>query len=113
MCNLIIITSSVPLSYWFRHMMYNKSEDLQQFYRRIAAYIEITADEVSVYEKLDNLGRPSGFPTIYRNKIAQIKAQPKKEKTDFGKAFAAICEEIPIEDIIEMLNAQADKKFKR
>ncbi len=113
MCNLIIITSSVPLSYWFKHMMFNRSEDLQQFYRRISAYVEITFDEVNVYDSLDNRGRPSGFPTIYRNKVAQIKAQPKKKKTDFGKAFAAICEEIPIEDIIEMLNARADAKLKR
>lgn len=113
MCNLIIITSSVPLSYWFRNMMYGKSEDLKQFYRRISAYVEITPSEVHVYEQLDGNGRPFGLPTIYRNKVAELKAQPKKKKTDFGKAFAAICDEIPMQEIIDYLNERADANMRR
>lgn len=110
MCNLIIITSSVPLSYWFRDLMYNKREDLKQFYRRISAYVEITADEVAVYENIDDLGRPSGFPTYFRNKVAELKAKPRKQKTDFGKAFASICEEIPVEELIDLLNERVNNK---
>lgn len=109
MCNLIIITSSVPLAFWFRHMIYGKSEDLKQFYRRISCYVEITANEVSVFEQLDDTGRPAGFPTIYKNTVAKLKAKPRK-KTDFGKAFAAVCEEIPIEEVISFFNECADKK---
>ncbi|MBQ9069922.1 MAG: hypothetical protein IJY23_01065 [Clostridia bacterium] len=110
MCNLIIITSSVPLSFWFRYMLYNKSEDLKQFYRRISAYVEITDSDVSVYESIDSRGRPSGFPKMYHNRVAELKAQPKKKKTDFGKAFGAICDEIPIEQVIEFFNSCANKK---
>ena len=111
MCNLIIITSSVPLAFWFRNM-YGKSEDLQQFYRRISAYVELTANELHVYESLNNMGRPVGFPTVYKNKVAQLNNQPKKKKTDFGKAFAAICEEIPIQEVINDLNQRADDRLK-
>ena len=110
MCNLIIITSSVPLSYWFRNMIFNKSEDLKQFYRRISAYVEITQSEVCIYDNIDDRGRPSGFPVVYKNKVATLQAQPKKKKTDFGKAFGAICDEVPIEEIIEFLNQRVDKK---
>ena len=113
MCNLIIITSSVPLSFWFRHMLYNNREDLKQFYRRISAYVEITNTEVIVYESLDDAGRPTGFPSVYRNRVAELKTQPKKKKTDFGKAFAAICDEIPIEEVIEYFNSFAERKNKR
>lgn len=113
MCNLIIITSSVPLQFWFRHMVYNKSEDLKQFYRRINAYVEVTDTEVNVYEALDDCGRPQGFPSVYRNKVARLKAEPKKKKTDFGKAFAAFCEEVPIEEVIDWLNQCADRHKKR
>lgn len=108
MCNLVIITSSVPLSFWFRYMRYSQSEDLKQLYRRISAYVEVTTDEVMVYEAIDDNGRPSGLPTIYRNKVADLKMQPKKIKTDFRKAFSAICDEIPIEDVIEYFDKCAD-----
>ena len=108
MCNLIIITSSVPLSYWFRHMQYNKSEDLKQFYRRISGYVEITPSEVKVYDDLDSYGRPLGIPTTYRNTVYKLRSVPKKKKTDFGKAFAAICEEIPIEETIDFFSARAN-----
>ena len=106
MCNLIIITSSVPLWLWFKNMMYEKStmEDLKQFYRRISCYVEITSSELRVYEALDDSGKPFGFPKYYRNKVAELKAQPKKKKTDFGKAFGDYCEEIPIEEFIEVIN---------
>ena len=110
MCNLIIITSSVPLSFWFRYMLYNKSEDLKQFYRRISAYVEITDTDVSVFESIDSSGKPSGFPKMYHNRVAELKAQPRKKKTNFGEAFSAICDEIPIEQVIEFFNQCADRK---
>lgn len=104
MCNLIIITSSVPLSFWFR---YNRNEDLKQFYRRISCYVHITKEDLSVYDELDDYGKPFGLPMIYRNKVAELKAKPKKKKTDFGAAFAAICEEIPCEDYVRFLDDYA------
>ena len=106
MCNLIIITSSIPLFMWFRHMMYNSSsaEDLKQFYRRISTYVEITPTELRVYDGIDDKGKPAGFPKHFRNKVAEFKNQPKKTKTDFGKAFGEFCEEIPIEEFLDEYN---------
>ena len=74
------------------------------------AYVEITNDDVSVYDGIDGFGKPMGFPCIYRNKVQSLKAQPKKKKTDFGKAFAEICEEIPIEEIVEYLAEYSKKR---
>ena len=112
MCNLIIITSSVPLSYWFTEMRYNKSEDLKQFYRRICAYVEITKDDVSVYNDLDERGRPTGFPTIFRNKVSELKSKPRKNKTNFAEAFGAICDPIPFEEVVDILNSTSDSTKK-
>lgn len=99
MCNLIIITSSVPLSYWFRRFGI-KAEDIKQFYRRISVYVELMNDEVRVYDDIDELGRPFGLPYVYRNKVADIKQKPKAKKTDFGREFAKFCEPVPFEEMI-------------
>lgn len=105
MCNLIIITSSVPLSFWFRHMMYgSKMEDLKQFYRRISAYVEITEEDVLLYNSIDERGRPCKLAAIYKNNVRDLKAtQNTRKKTDFAKAFGSICEEIPFEDFLDYL----------
>ena len=107
---LIIITSSVALSYWYRHLMFNNSESLQQLYRRISAYVEITESEVRVYGELDAAGRPAGFPTYFRNELVKLKKQPKQEKTDFAKAFGEFCEEIPFEELIESYEREKNKR---
>jgi len=103
MCNLIIITSSIPIWLWFRSMVYNSSgrEDLKQFYRRISCYVEITPSELLIYEGLDDNGKPLGLPIHFRNEVADLKRQPKKNKIDFGAAFGEYCKEIPIEEFVE------------
>ena len=95
---LIIITSSVPISFWYRHLQYNKSEDLKQLYRRISCYVEITEREVRVFESLDDVGRPQGLAYVYKNKVHELKKAPKKEKTNFGLDFGKFCEICPFEE---------------
>ena len=107
MCNLIIITSSVPLGFWYRDRMYSSREDLKQLYRRFSCYVELTANEVRVYSEIDDSGRPCGMPNTFRNEVAVLKLQPKKKKTDFAQAFAAICEEIPLDEMIDYLDMRA------
>jgi DNA-binding NtrC family response regulator len=60
----------------------------------------------AVYNGLDANGRPEGFPTYFRNELSNSKPKSKKEKTNFSKDFAKICEEIPIEEMIEYLNSK-------
>lgn len=100
-CELMIMTSSVPLSFWYRHLMFNKSEDLRQLYRRISCYVELTDYEVRLYSGVDEVGRPSGLPVRYKNKVAKLKTTSQKKKTDFVKAFGEICDEISFEEYIK------------
>ena len=79
------------------------------FYRRINAYVEVTNDNLIVYDFINEKGCPIGYPAIYFNRVASLKAQPKKNKTNFKAAFAQICDEIPIEQTIDFLNERADK----
>ena len=95
--DLIIITSSVPLSYWYRSLIYNNSESLKQLYRRISVYVEITKTEILVYDELDGAGRPHGLPAHFKNEIPEIKQNSVKKKTDFVAAFSSICDQIPFE----------------
>ena len=100
-CELLILTSSVPLAFWYRHLMFSKREDLKQLYRRINAYIELTEDEVRLYDKVDEAGRPSGLPVRYKNEVRKLKLQPKK-KINFVNALNAVCEEFSIEDYLKI-----------
>lgn len=97
---LIIITSSVPLCQWYRHLGYSNRENLKQLYRRISAYVEITKYEIMVYEELDDYGRPKGAPALFRNDIPRMTVNPKKKKTDFVGGFESICEYVPFEESI-------------
>ena len=101
---LIIITSSVPLSYWYK---FTNREDLKQMYRRITAYVEITREEIAVYSELDDFGRPTGFAAYFKNDIYKMAQNPKKKKTDFIEGFANICEYVPLE---EVLNNKQNKR---
>ena len=99
-CELLILTSSIPLAFWYRHLMFSKREDLKQLYRRITSYVELTESEVRLYDGVDEAGRPSGLPLRYKNEVQKLKLQPKK-KIDFAKALGSICEEIPFEEYLE------------
>ena len=94
---LIIITSSVPLHYWYRGKnadgkYYNvANEDFIQLYRRISCYVEITTEEIVIYQEIDSNGRPSGLAQVYKNELADLK-KTKQEKRDFGALFGKICE---------------------
>ncbi len=83
---LIVITSSLPIKFWYRHMRYNNREDLEQLYRRINSYVVVTETEVKLYNGLTQDGDPIGPPIIYENEIPKLKREQKK-KFDFKSAF--------------------------
>lgn len=94
---MIIITSSVPLVYWFKGKdnhgnYYNLSaEDLIQLYRRISCYVVMTDKDISVYsEGVDELGKPKGQAKVFKNELVGIKAE-QKPKVDFTAMFGKIC----------------------
>ncbi|MCD7728693.1 MAG: hypothetical protein LUI60_02110 [Clostridia bacterium] len=94
---MIVITSSVPLIYWYKgrnskgNFFNIGNEDLIQLYRRIGCYVVMTKEEIIIYEQIDSEGRPKGLGKVYKNELAAIEEKPK-EKTDFGALFDGICE---------------------
>ena len=102
--DLIIITSSKPLWKWFYQMRYNGTESLKQLYRRITVYVEISKEAILVYESLDDKGRPTGFPTFFKNDIPKIINESQKRKIDYAEAFSSICEEMSAEEILKLVS---------
>lgn len=89
---MIVITSPVPINFWYRAYRYNSFDTLIQLYRRITCYVEMTKEEITVYsEGLTDDGKPKGLGRVFRNDVAELEKK-KRQKTDFGAAFGKICE---------------------
>ena len=89
---IIVITSSVPLVYWYKELQFQSSESLQQLYRRISCYVVVTETEVIVYDEgLDKYGKPQGLGQNFKNELADKKKE-LKPKVDYKSMFGKICE---------------------
>ena len=89
---MIVITSSVPLIFWYKQLQYNKNDTLQQLYRRISCYVVVTETEITVYDEgLDKYGKPQGLGQIFKNELAEKKKE-NKPKVDFKSMFGKICQ---------------------
>lgn len=89
---MIVITSSVPLVFWYKELQYDKNETLQQLYRRISCYVVVTETEITVYDGgLDNYGKPQGLGQVFKNELADKKKE-SKPKVDYKSMFSKICE---------------------
>lgn len=89
---MIVITSSVPLIYWYKQLQFDRHDTLIQLYRRISCYVVVTDTEVTVYDEgLDNYGRPRGAGQIFKNELA-VKKKENKPKIDYKSMFGKICE---------------------
>lgn len=88
---IIIITSSVPLCYWYLNYKGNSWDTLVQLYRRINTYVEITKEDITVYSDIDKYGKPCGAFEVYKNDLF-VEDKPKKSKMNFGALFGEMCE---------------------
>ena len=94
--DMIIITSATELFRWFRGhdrsgQPYNLTpKDYIQLYRRFSCYVEVTYDEIFVYNEIDEYGKPCGVATVLKNEIPRDNGCLSK-KRDFGKLFEGIC----------------------
>ena len=97
---LIIITSTVPLSYWYPDHRCAGDDSLSQLYRRISSYVHVLEDTIRVYDTIDERGRPTGHPRVYWNDISSVRGT-KKERTDFAAAFRSML--LDVEENVERL----------
>ena len=95
---MIVITSSVPIKFWYSHMRYYNREDLKQLYRRINSYVWITETEVRLFDGLTEDGTPLGLPIVYENEIPKLK-QEQKKKFDFKSAFDNLLKPMELENL--------------
>ncbi len=89
---LIIITTSVPLRYWYKIQLGSQFDTLSQLYRRINCYVEVTKEEITVYDNGVGLdGNPLGLGQVFKNELSlQRVAKPKK--TNFTELFSKLCD---------------------
>lgn len=93
---VIIITTPVPLWYWYP---LNKGDvdGLVQLYRRIGTYVEITESDIKVYKDgIKPDGHPAGAPTIFENGLKKT-IKETKSKADFVSVFDNIAERVPFQ----------------
>ncbi len=95
---MIVITSSVPLSYWYKQYRYNNVDSLEQLYRRISCYVVVNEKDFVVYNEIDSVGRPKGLGQVFENELYKIKGVQRARK-DFGEVFGKFCRraEVPEE----------------
>lgn len=94
---MIVITSTVPLPFWYYEYRYNNMDTLQQLYRRITSYVVVEEQHVNVFGEIDDRGRPAGLPRVFKNEIPELKRQKPKKK-DFGDVFAEMLEDAFLKD---------------
>ena len=97
---IIVITSSVPLCYWYARHKYNSNDTLDQLYRRISNYVVVTESEVTVYNRIDNFGKPVGRGYVYKNELVNLKKELSKEKVDIKSTFDQFCESVGVKDCL-------------
>lgn len=90
---VIVITSSVPLRYWYKNKRYEYggTDSLEQLYRRIGTYVEVLPEVIRVYKKIDDFGKPTGDFAQFKNEVPKLK-QEKQPGRDIADVFSKICE---------------------
>lgn len=84
---VIVITSSVPIRYWYSDYRNNSFDTLSQLYRRIGTYVEINENEICVYSQLTDSGVPNGLCSVYKNDLLNGSDEIKKKIRDIDSEF--------------------------
>lgn len=88
---MIVITSSVPLVYWYPAYRYSH-DSLEQLYRRIGSYVEVSETTVTVYnDGVGKNGKPQGNGQIFRNEVQDFTRAPVT-RTKLTDVFAKFCD---------------------
>ena len=91
---MIVITSPVPLVYWYKDYQYATFDNLLQLFRRISCYVEVRDTEITVYsDGVGKDGKPAGIGQVFKNEVYGLR-QEKKPKLDYQFIFGKICESV-------------------
>ena len=85
-CKVMIITSFIPIKYWYKSVRYS-CDGIEQLYRRINMYVHITEDEITVYDGLTDKGDPQGLGKVYVNEVKKLKEENRKKREDVFNDF--------------------------
>ena len=86
---MIVITSSVPLNYWYSSYKSN-IDSLDQLYRRIGTYIIVDKQFISIFDDgVDKDGKGKGTPSIIFNELYSAKVE-KANKLKISEIFNTI-----------------------
>ena len=81
---------------WYKQVRTSGKEDFTQLCRRISCYVVVTEETVTVYNELDENGKPCGRCTVYENELKKKKDELKKQKFDFKSVFDSFCEKAEV-----------------
>ena len=108
---VIVITSSVPIRFWFPQHKSSDMDGLEQLYRRISCYVEMDFDEITVYnDGVDEAGKPKGVGVKFKNELAG-KKEKQVIRTDFTSVFENICDKVPLSEQMTMMNDDGKLPF--
>lgn len=85
-CKVMIITSFIPIKYWYKSVRYS-SDGIEQLFRRINVYIQITEDNIIIYDGVTDKGDPQGLGKVYINEVKRLKEAQNKEKLNIFDDF--------------------------
>lgn len=89
---VIVITSSVPLNYWYPDYRLSSFDTLDQLYRRISCYVGVTKETVTVYDGgVDERGKPAGMGAVYKNDIPVLSHRTGVQM-EFSEIFGKFCD---------------------
>lgn len=96
---LIIITSSIPLRYWYKGrnskglLFTVDNEGFNQLYRRINVYVEVKEKDIIVYpDGVNEDGNPKGLGRMFKNTLtAEFKKSETTPQFDYVNLFDKLC----------------------
>ena len=101
-CKMVVITSSIPLRYWYKELRYGgEEESLYQLYRRINSYVVVTETEISIYDSIDEKGNPVNRISVYKNELVDLKKVKEKEKFDLSAIFDKFAKKVETNIVTE------------
>lgn len=95
--DIMILTSCIPLCYWYRKYKYNSLDTLDQLYRRFSLYVEVKEKEILVYNEIGKDGKPCGDCKRYYNEVYDLKKSKKTKQEDVLNIFDKFC--VPLNHI--------------